>query len=155
MKVLRAALLLILPTVCVAQCKNPTAALKVKISAPEPNKGLLVRKLNEHGCKHGLVFEPVEEGFNYRISLSDAKKARPTFTMAGAGSAHVPIVQTVVYDDKETLLFEVERGILLSHAGAVDASAKEIVKRLIRGASTFVINDQPLAPNPSVLKCRN
>src|ERR1700745_1723837 len=110
MKVVGAMVLLILPGVCVAQCKTATTTLKVNISALEPNKGLLVRKLNGHGCKHGLAFEPVEEGFNYRISLSDAKKARHTFTMAGAGSAQIPIVRTVVYDDKETLLFEVERG---------------------------------------------
>ena len=132
MKVLCATILVILPTVCVAQCKTATAApLKVNIWAVDQNKRLLLKKLNEHGCKHGLVFVPVEVGFNYRISLSDAKKARPTFTQAGAGTAYTQIVRTEVYDDKETLLFEVQRGNWLTHASAVNASAKEIVKRLI------------------------
>ena len=139
MKVLCATLLVILPTVCVAQCKTATAALKVKIWAREPKtKDLLVKKLNEHGCKHGLVFEAVEEGFNYRISLTDISKARGTLSQAGVGTAYTEVVRTVVYDDKETLLFEVERGNWLTHANAVNASAKEIVRRLIQIASKHV-----------------
>jgi hypothetical protein len=131
MKLLYATLLVILPTVCVAQCKTATAVLKVKVVALERNKGLLLKKLNEHGCKHRLAFVPVEEGFNYRISLSDAQKARPTFSQAGVGTAYTEIVRTIVYDDKDTVLFQVERGNLLTHAVAVNASAKEIVKRLL------------------------
>jgi len=152
MKGLCATLLVMLPTVCVAQCKTATTTLKVKIGALEPNKSLLVKKLNKQGCKHGLVFEPVEKGFTYRISLFDALKKARTYSQAGVGTADIGIVRTTVYDDKETLLFEVERLNRLTHAETVNASAKEIVRRLIQAASTHGINGPPPAPS---LKSRN
>jgi hypothetical protein len=44
MKVLCATILVILPTVCLAQCKTATAApVKVNIGAVEQNKGLLLK----------------------------------------------------------------------------------------------------------------
>ena len=155
MKVMCATLLVILPTVCVTQCKTATATLKVKIVALEPNKSLLVKKLNEHGCKHYFAFEPVEEGFNYRIGLYDAQKERLTISQTGLGTAYTGIVRATIYDDKGTLLIEVERGNRLTHAGAVNASAKEIVKRLLRYASNHGINDPPPTPHLPVLKRRN
>ena len=130
-KVLRATLLVLLPSVCVAQCKTATATLKVKIGASEVNKALLVKKLNQHGCNHGLQFELVDDGFDYRIFLLDVAKPRMTLTQAGIGSAYESVVLTTVFDDKGTKLFESERGNRLTHAGAVNASAKEIVKRLM------------------------
>ena len=132
MKVLCATLLVFLPTVCAAQCKTASATLKVKIGASESNKALLVKKLNEHGCNHGLQFEPVDDGFDYRILLLDVAKPRMTLTQAGIGSAYESVVLTTVFDDKGTKRFEFERGNRLTHASTVNASAKEIIKRLIQ-----------------------
>ena len=133
MKVLCATLLVLLPTVCVAQCKTATATLKVKIGASEANKGLLAKKLNEHGCNGGLLFELVDDGFDYRILLLDVAKPRKAFNVnTGFGTIYEPVVLTTVFDDKGTKLFEFEPRNRLTHAGVVNASAKEIVKRLIR-----------------------
>jgi hypothetical protein len=131
MKLLGATLLLLLPAVCVAQCKTVTATLKVKIEASESDKKLLLKKLNDHGCSHALLFEMADEGVEYLISFSNVQKARSTLGLGGGGTAYSSVALTTVYNDKGTLLFQVERGNRLTHPGAVNASAKEVVKRLI------------------------
>src|SRR5215831_2879367 len=87
---------LLLPAVCAiraAQCKSAVETVKVKFEASEEaDTHLLVEKLNEHGCGHGLAFEPAGQGFVYRILLVNTTEARPTFSMAGVGTAHDPVI---------------------------------------------------------------
>jgi hypothetical protein len=126
---------LLLPAVCAAQCKSAVETLKVKFEASEgADTHLLVQKLNEHGCGHGLAFEPVDHGFVFRILLVKTTKPRTTLSMAGGGTAHDPIVLITVYDDKGTELFNFERSraMRITYKGTVNASAKEIIKRLVQ-----------------------
>ena len=125
----------LLPAVCVAQCKSAVETVKVKFEASEEaDTHLLGEKLNEHGCAHGLAFEPAGQGFVYRILLVNTTEARPTFTMAGVGTAHDPVILITVYDDKGTELFNFtrSRAMRVTHKGTVNASAKEIIKRLVQ-----------------------
>ena len=131
LKILCAVLLLLVPWVCSAKCTTAATVLKVKIEASESDKQRLVRDLKERGCNRGLVIEPIDEGFDYRISLADVLKPRMTLTQAGAGSAQEAVLKTTVFDGKGTVLFEFDRGNRLTRKGVLNASAKEIVKRLI------------------------
>ena len=54
-----------------------------------------------------------------------------TLTQAGIGSAKESIVLTTVFDRDGAVLFEFGRGNRLTRRGVLNASAKEIVKRLI------------------------
>jgi hypothetical protein len=126
---------LLLPALCAAQCKSAVETVKVKFEASEEaDTHLLVEKLNKQGCGHGLRFEPADQGFVYRILLVNTTKPRTTFSMAGAGTTDDPIVLITVYDDKGTELFDFarSRAIRITHKGTVNASAKEIIKRLVR-----------------------
>ena len=129
MKLLYAALLFV-SAFCSAQCKSATATLNVKIEASESDKKLLIEKLKEHGCNHGLGIEPTDEGFDYCIAIAEVEKPRMTLTQAGIGSASQLIVSTTVYDANGTKLFDFGRGNRLTRRGFLNASAKEIVKRL-------------------------
>ena len=125
-------LLLLLPGICVATCKTAVASLKVKIEASETDKRRLVTSLKEHGCNHGLSFEPTDEGFDYRIAIADILKPKMTITQAGIGSAEEAFVLTTVFDDKGMALFTFGRRARLTRRGVLNASAKEIIKRLIQ-----------------------
>ena len=130
-----AAFALVLPAVCAAQCKSAVERVKVKFEASEESDThILAQQLNKHGCGHGLGFEPADQGFVYRILLVNTTKPRVTITMAGAGSTNEPIVIVTVYDDNGTELFDFarSRAMRITYKGTVNASAKEIIKRLVR-----------------------
>jgi hypothetical protein len=44
--------------------------------------------------QRGLKIEPIDAGFDYRISLADILKPKMTLTQAGTGSAEESIVLT-------------------------------------------------------------
>jgi hypothetical protein len=126
---------LVLPAVCATQCESAVERVKAKIEASEESDTYtLVQQLNKHGCGHGLGFEPADQGFVYRILLLNTTKPRATITMAGVGSTYEPIVVITVYDDKRTELFDFarSRAMRITHKGTVNASAKEIIKRLVQ-----------------------
>lgn len=123
--------LLLLPWFCSAKCA-PTAAIKIKVEASDSDKQKLVTQLEQHGRNYCLGIEPTDAGFDYRIALADILKQRMTLTQAGIGSAEDAILLTTVFDDKGTVLFQFGRGNRLTRRGVLNASAKEIIKRLIR-----------------------
>ena len=127
-----AALLLLLPRICDAECKTAVQVLKVKIEDSESDKQKLVKSLKEHGCNHGLSFEPTNEGFDYRIAIADILKPMMTLTQAGIGSAEDAFVLTNVFDDKGMVLFTFDRRARVTRRGVTNASAKKIIKRLIQ-----------------------
>jgi len=130
-RALCATLLLLLPGICGAECKTAVAVLKVRIEASESDKQKLFKSLKEHGCNHGLGFESTDEKFDYRIAVADILKPKMTLTQAGIGSAEEAFVITTVFDDKGIVLFTFDRRARLTRRGLLNASAKEIVKRLI------------------------
>ena len=131
---LRCALcLIILPCISSARCTTRVTALKIRIEASGSDKKKLLKDLKEHGCKRGLGIEPIEKEFDYRISLAEIQKPRMTLTQAGIGSAHESVLRTTVFDNKGVVIFEFDRGNRLTRRGALNASAKEIVKRLHEG----------------------
>ena len=149
MKLACAILLLLLPWTCMAKCKTTVVVPKVKIEASESDRQRLVKKLKEHGCNDGLGFELTDEGFDYRIAIANILKPRMTLTQAGIGSAEDAVVLTTVFDDKGTVLFDFGRGNRLTRNGVLNASAKEIVKRLIPIRSTPTGFRRGPSDNPS------
>jgi hypothetical protein len=123
---------LVLPGICGAECKAPVAVLKVKIEASESDKQKLVKSLKEHGCNHGIGFEPTDERFDYRIAVADILKPKMTLTQAGIGSAEEAFVTMTVFDDKGMVLFTFDRRARVTRRGVLNASAKEIIKRLVQ-----------------------
>jgi hypothetical protein len=130
-KLLCATFGLFLPAVCLAQCKAPVTTLKVRIEASDSDKALLLEMLKRNGCDGKIGFEATDVGFHYRIVLANGEEGRPYVYYGGSGTTRVPVVLTTVYDGW-IVLFSFTRGNRITHRGEVNASAKEIVKRLIR-----------------------
>jgi hypothetical protein len=128
----------LLPMFSFAQCKKPAATLKVKIDASDSERKLLAEKLTKHGCNSGLALQFVETGFDYRILATDTVHYYTTIGQAGSGTAGSDAIATSVYDGAGKLLFTFERDIAmrLTHGGVVNATAKEIIKRIVQSRST-------------------
>jgi len=99
---------------------------RVKVDAKEFDRGFLIQKLNEHGADHHIKFEFVKENFDYRIAYGTGQ----------AGAPYGPVVATAsvtkVFDAKGAELFEFARDGRKTNEGAANATAKEIIKRLLR-----------------------
>jgi hypothetical protein len=100
--------------------------LRVRIDAKEFDRALLIQKLNEHGADHHIKFELVNQNFDYRIAYGIGQ--------AGGIAPYGPVVATAsvtrVFDAKGSELFEFSRDGRKTDAGAANATAKEIIKRL-------------------------
>jgi hypothetical protein len=123
--------LLLLAGPLVAEANDQSTVLKIKVGAPELDKSLLLTKLNAHGADHGLRFEVAEDGYDYRIEFDTFQHRNEGATLAGAGAVHFSGAEVKVYDTRERLLFSFTRETRYTDAGATNAVAKEIIKRLI------------------------
>jgi hypothetical protein len=98
---------------------------RIRVDAKEIDRGLLIQKLNEHGADHHIKIEFVNQNFDYRIAYGTGG-----FTPYGYAPASASV--TKVYDAKGAELFEFTRDGRKTDEGAANATAKEIVKRLLR-----------------------
>jgi hypothetical protein len=126
MKSLRHLLLLLIFSCSFAQFTMGQQTLRVRIDAKEFDRALLIQKLNEHGADHHIKFELVNQNFDYRIAYGIGQ--------AGGIAPYGPVVATAsvtrVFDAKGSELFEFSRDGRKTDAGAANATAKEIIKRL-------------------------
>jgi hypothetical protein len=132
MKALGFGLLLLVASQSVAQTAKVPSLVKLKIEASEMDKSLLLEKLNQHGSGHGLRFAQVEQEFDYRVEFSTFQHRNTGATLAGAGAVHFSGTEAKVYDVQGRLLFGFTRETRYTDAGATNATAKEIIKRLLK-----------------------
>ena len=104
---------------------KPVAKVRINIEAPESDKLMLLEKLNEHGAGHHMHFTELKEGFDYRIVFGTSQPSVPYWGNTSAAGVSV-------FDSKGTELFRFSRSNRTTDAGATNAVAKEIVKRLLR-----------------------
>ncbi len=126
MKFLRHLLVLGIFSCCFAQIAMAQQVVKVRIDAKPVERQLLIAKLNDHGADHHMKFQMVEQNFDYRIAYGTGQ--------AGGVGPYGPVVATAsvtrVFDAKGAELFNFNRDGRKTDAGAANATAKEIIKRL-------------------------
>jgi len=132
MRALCLGILLVLVPPCLAQNKSQTAVVKVKIEATEWDKNLLLDKLGKHGLDHGLKFEVAGDDFAYPIVFSTGQEKTQILFGGSSGGMNSSTATVKVFDRTGTELFDVKRAGRGTDAGATNAVAKEIVKRLLQ-----------------------
>jgi hypothetical protein len=123
MKFLRYLLVLLLFSCAFAHFTMAQQVLKVRIDAKELDRALLFQKLNEHGADHHMRFELVKENFDYRVAYGTGQAGGPYGPVATASV-------TRVFDARGAELFNFTRDNRKTDAGAANATAKEIIKRI-------------------------
>jgi hypothetical protein len=132
MKSLCIVLILVFAAPCFSQKKSPSETIKVKVEATEWDKNLLFDKLGKHGLDHGLKFEGATEDFTYRIVFSTGQEKTQVLFGGSGGGVNTSAATVSVFDQKGTELFQVKREGRGTDAGATNAVAKEVVKRLVQ-----------------------
>jgi hypothetical protein len=129
MKFLRHSFLVLIVSCGFAQLAMGQQVIKVRIDAKELDRALLFQKLNDHGADHHMRFELVSQGYDYRIGYGTGAAGGPYGPVATASV-------TRVFDAKGAELFNFNRDGRKTDAGAANATAKEIIKRIrvLRGA---------------------
>ena len=106
--------------------------LKVKIEAPELDKSIFIKKLNEHGADHNLRFEVAETDYSYRIVFATRQDKNDVFLWGSGGGMNTSAAGADVFDPAGKELFKFVRNNRGTDAGATNAVAKEVIKRLLR-----------------------
>lgn len=126
MKFLRHLLVLVIFSCAFAQFAMGQRVVRVRIDAKELDRALLFQKLNDHGADHHMKFELAKENYEYRIAYGTGQ--------AAGYAPYGPVVATAsvtrVFDAKGAELFNFNRDGRKTDAGAANATAKEIIKRL-------------------------
>jgi hypothetical protein len=105
--------------------QNPLGSnLKIKIEATELDQQTLLARLNADGVAHHLKFVRADQNFDYRITFGTEQKPVSGINASAA--------TTAVYDAEGKELFEFKREGRWTDSGATNATAKEIIKRLLR-----------------------
>src|ERR1700723_630958 len=102
--------------------------LKIKIEATELDRQRLLARLNANGAGHHLTFALAEDGFDYRVVFGTGQKP----VGSGYGDINASTGSTAVYDAEGKELFEFKREGRWTDSGATNATAKEIIKRLLK-----------------------
>jgi len=132
MKATVAVFLLALAIPCFGQSNAHLKPVTVKIEATELDKAMLLSKLNEHGKDHGLSFDAVDKGYEYRIVFATGQKKNIGLLLAGAMAINYSNANVAAFDAKGTELFQFRRANRYTDSGAANAASKEIIKRLLR-----------------------
>jgi hypothetical protein len=131
MKLLRKTLLLIFATAAATSMvfgQKPLGPnLKIKIEATELDRQTLLARLNANGSGHHLMFTLADD-FDYRIVFGTRQKP----VGSGHGDINASTGSTAVYDAEAKELFEFKRKGRWTDSGATNATAKEIIKRLLK-----------------------
>jgi hypothetical protein len=98
---------------------------RIRVDAKDLDRGLLIQKLNERGADHHIKIEFVNENFDYRIAYG-------TGGFSPYGPAPATASVTKVFDASGAELFEFTRNGRKTDEGAANATAKEIIKRLMK-----------------------
>jgi hypothetical protein len=128
MKPLRRLVLLLMFACCFGRVTTAQQPLKVTIEGTELDRKTLIEKLNDHGASHHLKFELVDHDFDYRIVFGTGQGG----VMTAYGSVNSSGANVSVFDAKGSELFEFKREGRWTDAGATNAGAKEIIKRLLK-----------------------
>src|SRR5262249_4010612 len=115
-----------------AQVSPTLKTAKLKIEATDLDRRMLLQKLSSHGADHGMKFEEVETGYDYRIVFSTGQGTTYSAIWGSGGSLNSSIATADVFDGKGTELFRFDRKQRGTDAGATNAVAKEIVKRILK-----------------------
>jgi hypothetical protein len=115
-----------------AQGSPALTTAKVKIEAPELDRRMLLQKLNAHGVDHGIKFEEVETDYDYRIVFGTGQGKTDSTIWGSGGSFNSSRATADVFDGKGTELFRFDRNQRGTDAGATNAVAKEIIKRILK-----------------------
>jgi hypothetical protein len=132
MKALFFGLLILICATTFAQTDHAPSLVKIKIDAPALDSASLLAKLNDHGADHRMKFEAADEGYVYRIEFDTFQHRNSAATLAGAGAVHFSGAEAKVYDNQGKLVFEFSRETRYTDAGATNAVAKEVIKRLLQ-----------------------
>jgi hypothetical protein len=98
---------------------------RIRVDAKDLDRGLLIQKLNERGADHHIKIEFVNENFDYRSAYG-------TGGFSPYGPAPATASVTKVFDASGAELFEFTRNGRKTDEGAANATAKEIIKRLMK-----------------------
>ena len=99
--------------------------VKVKIDASAEDAPALLAKLNEHGAEKQLKFSSVESGYKFRIAISAESMTKGDMLFGGGADA-----AAAVLTPECQVVFIVSRGGRTTKGGAMNALAKEIVKKM-------------------------
>jgi len=108
---------------------TPAAAeeVAIKVDATRQDAVKLVERLNENAAKQNLRFHLVDTGYEYRIAVASEGASTTDVLFNSWGGADA---SAAVLGPDCNLLFIVSRGGRMSQSGALNAVAKELVKRL-------------------------
>jgi hypothetical protein len=98
--------------------------LKIKIESTELDQQTLLARLNANGVAHHLKFVLADQNFDYRITFGTEQKPVSGINASAA--------TTAVYDAEGKEMFEFKREGRWTDSGATNATAKEIIKRLLK-----------------------
>jgi hypothetical protein len=129
---LLAVILSLSPLACFAQSAPTLAAIKVQVDANQWNRGKLLEKLNQQGSKHGMKFVLADEGkeCDYRISFKTGKTSEARVVQGTGGTMDYDTGFAAVYDSQGAELFQIKHEAFWNEAGAINGTAKEIIRRL-------------------------
>jgi len=129
---LLAGALVLTGALCNSTITQAQETVKVKIEGTELDRQELLKKLNKHGADHRMRFELADEGFAYRIDFGTGQRQNGALAAMGAGAINYSLAQVSVFDAKGTELFRFDRANRYTDAGATNAAAKEIIKRMLK-----------------------
>lgn len=122
-----AALFLALPML--GQKPATLQPVTVRIDANQWNQARLLEKLNQNDAKHGITFALADQGYQYRISFNTGKASGVRIQNGKGWTEDYDTGLATVYDSQGEELFQVQ-GRWDSEAGAINGTAKQIIKRL-------------------------
>lgn len=103
----------------------PAEEIKVRIEASGDDAATLLAKLNEHGKEQKLQFAATDSGYRFRIAVAAESATKGDILFGGGADA----AAAVLTPDCQ-LVFIVSRGGRTTKGGAMNALAKEIVKKM-------------------------
>ena len=131
-----AGILLVVFLIATALAQNeqpkPLKTVPVNIEASEFDRRLLLEKLNDHGKDDGLRFEQAEKSFDYRIVFKVEQGTKIRVEGGNGGTSNTSEATATVFDSKGSELFSFKRAGRRTDGGATNATAKEIIKRMLK-----------------------
>ena len=126
------AAVLLIPPLALGQSTPTQLAIRVQIDANQWNRAKLLEKLNQQGSKHGMKFVLADQGkeCDYRISFKTGKTPRDIVVQGTGGTVDYDTGFAAVYTPQGEELFQFKHEATWTETGAINGTAKEIVKRL-------------------------
>ena len=106
--------------------------VKVNVEASEFDRRMLLEKLNDRGANLGLKFVQDEKEFSYRIEFATEQGTGWTWARRNGAEYNTSEAKATVYDENDVELFSFTRALRQTDAGATNAVAKEIIKRMLK-----------------------